>query len=95
MKTQDKLKQLELDNKHNYMLLDRCRSDVDYFFGNGQIYGHHLYYGEISKHMREMINLWKSLPLKPTWLRAAKLIEYKTRVNQYLNTNNHDNLQKH
>jgi hypothetical protein len=83
MKTREELKQLEKDNQFNYMLLSRCRSDLDYFFGNGQLYGSRLFYGEIGTHMREMINLWKSLPLKPQWLRATKLIQYKKRVENF------------
>jgi hypothetical protein len=83
MKTREELKQLVKDNHFNYMLLGRCRSDLDYFFGNGQFYGNHLFYGEISTHMKEMINLWKSLPLKPEWLRATELIQYKKRVENF------------
>lgn len=83
MKTVEELKQLEKDNQFNYMLLSRCVSDLDYFFGNGQFYGNHLFYGEVNTHIREMINLWKGLPIKPQWLRATKLIQYKKRIEEF------------
>ena len=83
MKTEKDFRQLEKDNQFNYMVLSRCQSDLDYFFGNGQLYGNHLFYGEVNIHMREMINLWKKLPLKPQWLRATKLIQYKKRVTEF------------
>lgn len=83
MKTVKELKQLEKDNQFNYMLLSRCVSDLDYFFGNGQLYGNHLFYGEVNTHIREMINLWKRLPIKPQWLRATRLIQYKKRIEEF------------
>ncbi|MFT6879128.1 MAG: hypothetical protein ACJARG_000052 [Arcticibacterium sp.] len=83
MEKKKNLKQLEESNKFNYMLLGRLRMDLDYFFGNGQMHGRHLYYPEVGVHMREMINLWKRLPIKPQWLRATELIEYKRRVENF------------
>ena len=78
-----KLEQLVKNNQFNYMLLDRLRMDLDYFFGNGQLHVKHLFYEDVNVHMRAMINLWKSLPLKPEWLRATKLIEYKKKVGEF------------
>jgi len=78
-------KQQEKNMKHQYMMLGRLKMDIDYFFGNGQIYGPRLYYGEINQHFKEMVNLWKSLPFKPLWLRATKIIDYKKKIQNYNN----------
>jgi hypothetical protein len=91
MKNQERFRKLEKDNQFNYMLLSRCKMDIDYFFGNGQLYGNHLYFGEIKKHITGMIDLWKTLPLKPMWLRATSLIDYKKRVNDFIKQNHENN----
>jgi len=65
------------------MLLSRYQMDLDYYFGCGNMNPRHLYFGNIETHMRETINLWKQLPIKPEWLRATELIEYKTKVNSF------------
>ena len=80
--------QQEIEAKHTYLILSRCVADVNYFFGNGQIYGNHLFYGDIDSHITGMIDLWKSLPRKPQWLRAVDLIQYKKRVQDFKNKSN-------
>lgn len=67
---------------NDYMLLGRYKADLDYYFGYGGKCAKHLYFGEINKHMRETINLWKSLPKKPEWFRAVDLINYKRLIKQ-------------
>ena len=64
-------------NRHSYMLLSRYQMDIEYYLGYGLRNDKVLYFGDFKTHIREMINLWKKLPVKPTWLRASKLIEYK------------------
>lgn len=64
-------------DKHNYMMLSRYQMDVEYYFGYGNRSEKHLFFGDFKTHIREMIELWKKLPVKPEWLRATQLIEYK------------------
>ncbi|AGO47663.1 hypothetical protein Phi4:1_gp126 [Cellulophaga phage phi4:1] len=66
--------------KYNYMLLGRLQMDLDYYLGFGGRNEKHLFYSSIEEHIRETINLWKLLPVKPEWLRATKLIEYKNKA---------------
>ena len=61
-------------------MLGRLQMDLEYFLGNGNRNERHLYYLNAREHIKEMINLWKSLPKKPMWLRANKLIKYKKLV---------------
>lgn len=69
-----------MDNTFNYMLLGRLQMDIEYFLGYGGRSEKHLYYGTAKEHIKETIKLWKSLPIKPEWLRASKLIEYKKQM---------------
>lgn len=65
------------NQEFNYMLLSRLQMDVEYFLNYGNGCEKHLFYGDIKKHIAEMINLWKILPEKPIWLRAVDLVNYK------------------
>ena len=68
---------------YNYMLLSRYQMDLDYYLGCANGNPRHLFFGDITTHMRETIELWKRLPIKPEWLRATKLIEYKSKIKQF------------
>ena len=70
--------------KHEYMMLGRLRSDLDYFFGAGRNNEKQLYYGRIEEHYKEFVKLWKLLPIKPEWLRATEIIEYKKKIHNFL-----------
>ena len=50
------------DDRFRYMLLDRMRSDCDYFLGNGQIYGNHLWAENVTDQIGYMKALWNSFP---------------------------------
>jgi hypothetical protein len=68
--------------KHNYMMLSRYQTDLDYYFGYGNKNEKHLYFLDIQEHINEMLSLWKNLPYKPVWLRATELIKYKTLIKE-------------
>jgi len=70
----------EKDWSHEYMMLSRYQSDVEYFLGNGDRNEKHLYYGSCKEHISKMIELWRSLPKKPKWLTAVNLINYKSQL---------------
>lgn len=69
-----------MDNKFNYMLLGRLQMDIEYFLGHGKRNEKHLYFQNAKEHIKETIELWKILPIKPEWLRASKLVEYKKQI---------------
>ncbi len=68
------------NHKHNYMLLARLKMDLEYFWGWGGQSEKHLYWNNYKKHIRETINLWKKLPIKPEWFRATEVIIFKNKV---------------
>ncbi|MFT6125867.1 MAG: hypothetical protein ACJAVA_000309 [Flavobacteriaceae bacterium] len=67
-------------NEFKYMFLSRLKMDLEYFWGYGGQSEKSLYYGNYKEHIREAINLWKQLPIKPEWLRATELIQLKNKV---------------
>ena len=67
---------LERDDRFRYMLLDRMRSDVNYFLGNGNRHEPDLWAGNAKDHIIIMDALMRSLPEQPQWLSTEQLIDY-------------------
>ncbi len=67
---------LERDDRFRYMLLDRMRSDVKYFLGNGNRHEPDLWAGNAKDHIIIMDALMRSLPEQPQWLSTEQLIGY-------------------
>jgi|694.fasta_scaffold00162_50 hypothetical protein len=72
----------KIDNSHNYRLLDRLRSDNDYFLGNGNRSEKHLWAGNVDAQIKEMKRLWNNLPedAKPEWLSMDDILEYEQKM---------------
>jgi hypothetical protein len=72
----------KVDNTHNYRLLDRLRSDNDYFLGNGNRSEKHLWAGNVDAQIKEMKRLWNNLPenAKPEWLSMDDILEYEQKM---------------
>ena len=66
------------DAKFRYMLLSRMQSDCDYYLGNGQKYGNHLWAHNEEEQIKDMISLWNSFGAneKPEWLTYDELNDY-------------------
>ena len=73
---------VENPKKLEYMLLDRMRSDCEYFLGNGNGYEGHLYGGSIENICNEMKSIWESFTdsEKPEWLSLKDIADYKTKM---------------
>ena len=74
------------DVKFNYMMLDRLRSDCDYYLGNGNRSERILRGENVNEHIKEMKKLWNSLPDdgKPEWLSMEDIEEYERKMkNEY------------
>lgn len=72
-----------MDNRHNYMLIDRLRSDCEYFlnWGNGNL--KRLYYGNIKDHIAGMKKLWNDFKEKPQWLSLEQIEQYEKDMLEY------------
>ena len=69
-------------NKHNYMMLDRLRSDNEYYLGNGNRHEKHLWAGNVDGQIAEMKKLWNELPKdkKPEWLSMEDIENYERKM---------------
>jgi hypothetical protein len=74
-----KTKYEESPNKFNYMMLDRMRSDCDYYLGYGNRNKKHLCYHDEKEHIDKMKELYNSFPKdqKPEWLTYEQILEYE------------------
>lgn len=77
---------LDHEASYRYQLLDRMRLDCDYYLGNGQIYGNHLWAGNdnIDDQIAIMRALWNSFPDdgKPKWLSWEEIQDYETKMKE-------------
>lgn len=67
----------ENDNKFDYMMLDRLRTDCDYFLGNGDGCEKHLWAGNVEDQIAEMRKIYDKLPEKPEWLSIEEIDKYE------------------
>jgi len=76
--------------KSDYMMLDRLRTDCEYFLGNGNGFLGSLYYKDIDKHIEEMKKLYKSFSEqeKPEWISLEDIYNYKQKMNEKLKETN-------
>lgn len=76
---------VEEDYSHSYMMLDRMRSDCDYFLGNGNGNEKRLHQGSVEAQIAEMKKLWNSFPkdAKPEWLSMSDILEYETKMKNF------------
>lgn len=73
---------LKQDVKFRYQLLDRLRSDCEYFFGAGHRNVKYLWGRTIQAHIGLMRKLWFSFDVteKPEWISLKDIQEYENRM---------------
>lgn len=66
-------------DRFNYMLLDRLRSDCDYYLGYGNRYAKRLWAGNEQEQIDKMKELYNSFTddKKPEWLTYEQILEYE------------------
>lgn len=69
-------------NRFNYMMLDRLRSDCDYYLGYGNRRKNRLCYDDEQKHINRMKELYNSFPddKKPEWLTYEQILSYEKQM---------------
>lgn len=65
------------DNEYQYMLLDRLRTDCEYFLGNGNRNEKNLWAGSVDAQIKEMKKIWNNLKEKPEWLTMEDINNYE------------------
>jgi len=67
------------EEKFNYMMLSRLKSDCDYYLGNGNRYKGCLWAGDEREQINEMKELYNNFKedAKPEWLTYEQILEYE------------------
>lgn len=73
------------NDKHNYMMLSRLKSDCEYFLGFGNGSERQLHQGNVEDQIKMMKELWNNLPVKPEWLTMDEINDYETKMLQMKN----------
>ena len=68
------------DYTAEYRLLDRLRTDCEYFLGYGQRYEGHLWAGNVRDQIAKMRELYATVPEKPEWLTEELIDSYADRM---------------
>ena len=69
-----------LEHNQEYRLLDRLRSDCEYFLGAGNRSEKHLWTGSVRAQIAKMRELYDTLPEKPEWLTKEVIDDYAERM---------------
>lgn len=73
-------KEEKKDESFNYRLLDRLRTDNEYYLGNGNRNDKHLWAGNPKDQIAKMRELYNGLSKKPEWLTEEKINEYEQKM---------------
>ena len=76
-KSKNEEKEMNEDNKFDYMMLDRLRQDCEYFLGNGNGSERNLWAGNVEDQIAEMRKIYDKLPEKPEWLSLEDIDKYE------------------
>ena len=68
------------DNTFNYMMLDRLKSDCEYYLCYGGRNAKSLWAHDEQRQIDKMRELYDSLPIKPKWLTMDQIDEYAARM---------------
>lgn len=82
MNDEFELDPLKQDAKFRYQLLDRLRSDCEYYLGAGHRNAKFLWAKDIQSHINLMRQLWFSFDIteRPEWMSLALIQEYENRM---------------
>lgn len=68
------------DFSPEYQLLDRLKTDCEYFLGEGHRSEKHLWAGNVREHILKMRELYSNLLIKPVWLTESNIDSYAQRM---------------
>ena len=77
------LMKFQKHKRFEYMMLDRLRSDCDYYLGYGERHANGLWAHDERQHIKEMRRLYNLLPFKPQWCTVEKIGQYAKEMNLY------------
>ena len=76
---------LEKDDTFRYMMLDRLKTDCNYFLGNGNRNEKHLWAGDVDKQIKLMKDLYNSFEEKPEWISMEDIENFEKQMKEEVN----------
>ncbi len=85
-----KIEESNDEQEYEYMLLDRLRSDCDYYLGSGNRQDKFLWAGNVDGQIAKMRELYHKLKVKPDWISMKDIDNYakKMKANELPSTTN-------
>lgn len=82
---------MESGKSFEYQLLDRLKTDCEYFLGAGKGYENHLWANSVSAQIEKMKELFNgfSSDEKPEWISMEDILAYEKQMNVLKNVNEH------
>lgn len=74
------LKETDDQDKSNYMMLSRLKSDCDYYLGNGNRNPRNLWAGDEAKQIAKMREFYDKVPEEPEWLTKEDIDDYEDKM---------------
>lgn len=78
--SQSELTESEDQDKFNYMMLSRLKSDCDYYLGNGNRNPRNLWAGDEAKQIAKMREFYGKVPEEPEWLTKKDIDDYEDKM---------------
>lgn len=78
--SQSELTESEDQDKFNYMMLSRLKSDCDYYLGNGNRNPRNLWAGDEAKQIAKMKEFYDKVPEEPEWLTKEDIDDYEDKM---------------
>ena len=73
---------LSKDDTFRYMMLDRLKTDCNYFLGNGNRNEKHLWAGDVDKQIKLMKDLYNSFEEKPEWISMQDIENFEKQMKE-------------
>ena len=73
---------LSRDDTFRYMMLDRLKTDCNYFLGNGNRNEKHLWAGDVDKQIKLMKDLYNSFEEKPEWISMEDIENFEKQMKE-------------
>lgn len=71
---------INMNSELQYKMLDRMRSDCDYYLGFGNRSIKYLWGKSVETHIEAMRQIWNKLEEKPVWLSMEQIDEYERKM---------------
>ena len=71
-----------MENEFQYQMLDRMRSDCEYFLGYRNRCEKDLWGKSVEKHIEAMRRIWNELKEKPVWLSMEQIDKYERKMKE-------------